>query len=691
MANFICNKGLIGTLRFTFIFLILISTSPVPAQDDNEEIKKFCVEIDNKKAVALYRKGTDKKKYKKPERMEFLAKCLEMEPDFAEANLAVGFEIAVRCKLDNKPFTPTIPFFMKAIKVCPQIHSEPYYYIGFDFYERMQNDSAIRYLNLFLNFKDEDEKKFSKEYEAEKQQAKLMIKSAKKEMGLKKGVPFDPRVVRGVSTERDEYLAYVSPDDKFCFFVRTMPLNNMDKVYSSDKTKEVFMVAKRDATGKFNAGEPMYYPFNETNDNQGGCTISINNKQLYFAMMKDEGGAQPNVDLYVTNNLSENFNEEWGPISKLSPVVNHPKYWDSQPTIAADGLTLYFASDRPGGYGGIDIWVTKKDPKTGQWSVPQNLGPNINTKGNEKTPFIHSDSETLYFSSDGHYGFGGYDIFYVRKNAKGEWDEPVNIGSPINSESDDTGFFVSKDTKTGYFFSFDEGKVRGKGVGRYDLYSFDLYPEARPQAVAFQEFEVKDQSGQIVTGAIAEMKNLTTKEKVNVIVDSTTGKGMYVQHLDKKDKLVLTIKKDSIAFNSTVIDTKTLTPNAPAPKLDIIVAKAEKGKSFLLDNIYYNTNSAEIQEQSKPVLQSFAEYLLENPDISVEIQGHTDNVGNPKDNEALSSNRAYSVKQYLEELKVPGKRVTAKGYGSSKPVADNKNEAGRARNRRTEFLIKEDE
>jgi outer membrane protein OmpA-like peptidoglycan-associated protein len=674
---------------FFLIFIFLVTQQRAIGQEDGET-KKFCIEIDNKKALKLYQKGTDKKNYKKPERMEFLAKCMEMEPDFAEANLAVGFEIAVRCKLDNKPFTPTIPFFMKAIKACPQIHSQPYYYIGFDFYEQMKNDSAIRYLNLFVNFKDEDEKKFSKEHEAEKQQAKLMIKSAKKEMGLKKGVPFDPKVVYGVSTERDEYLAYVSPDDKFCFFVRTMPVNKMDKVYASDKEREVFMVAKRDATGKFNAGEPMYYPFNESNDNQGGCSISINNKQLYFAMMKNEGGPQPNVDIYVSNNLSETFNEEWGPISKLSPVVNHPKYWDSQPTIAADGVTLYFASDRPGGYGGIDLYVPKKDPKTGQWSVPQNLGPNVNTKGNEKTPFIHSDSQTLYFSSDGHYGFGGYDIFYVRKNEKGDWDEPVNIGSPINSEGDDTGFFVSKDTKTGYFFSFDEGKVRGKGVGRYDLFSFDLYKEARPQAVAFHEFEVKDKNGEALTGAIAEMKNLTTKEKVNVIIDSVTGKGMYVENLDKKDKFVLIIKKDSIAFNSVVIDTKTISSNSESPKLDIVVSKAEKGKSFLLDNIYYNTNSAEIQDQSKPVLQSFADYLLENPNMKIEIQGHTDNVGNPKDNEALSSNRAYSVKQYLEDLKVPGKRITAKGYGSSKPIADNKNENGRAKNRRTEFLITEE-
>lgn len=677
------------TKHICIVFSIILCSNAFRAQDD-EGVKKFCNEIDNKKAVSLYQKGTDKKKYKKPERIEFLMKCLEMEPDFAEANYTLAKEIIVRVKLENQPFDPAVPFLMKAIKACPQIHSEPYYYIGSSFYEKFQNDSAIRYLELFTKFKDDDEKKFGKDFEELKAGARTMLKECKKDKALKKGVPFDPKVVRGVSTERDEYLAYITPDDRYCMYVRKMPMQSIDKVYSTDKEKEVFMMSKRDNTGLFSKGEPMYYPFNEKEENQGGCSISINNKNLYFAMMRNEGGMQPNVDIYISNSKSDVFNEEWGEISKLSATVNDPKYWDSQPTIAADGLTLYFASDRPGGYGGIDLYMTRKDPKTGYWSVPQNLGPNINTSKNEKTPFIHSDSETLYFSSDGHFGFGGYDIFFVRKNEKGQWDEPVNIGSPINGPGDDTGLFVSKDTKTGYFFSFDEGKVKGRGVGRYDLYSFDLYPEARPQSIAFQNFEAKDDKGEPIVGAIAEIKNTVTKEKTYAVVDSTTGKGMFVVNLEKKDKLVITIKKDSIAFNSTVIETKNITPTSTQPVMNLVVAKAEKGKSFVIDNIYYNTNSAEIQEESKVVLMSFVDYLLENPNITIEIQGHTDNVGNPKDNDALSSNRAFSIKQFLEENKVPGKRISTKGYGSSKPVADNKTEFGRSKNRRTEFLILED-
>ncbi len=664
-------------------FTCLLFSFNLLAQDDEEVASgKLCNEDIPKKVVGLWEKGTNKKKYKKPERLAFLKEALEAEPDFAEAHLAMGLELVARAKLESKPFTPTLPFFYKAIASCPQIHSEPYYYIGFDYYERLMNDSAIKYLQKFIDFKDDDQKKFAKDWDAEMYQAKMMVKSAKKENALKKNVPFDPRVVRGVSTERDEYLAYISPDDKACYFVRRVPAQNKNQVYATDKEKEMFMIARRDKTGMFDKGEPMSAPFNTTDDSQGGCSISIDNKHLYFAIMREEGGLQPNCDLYV----SDYVNEEWTEIRKLSANVNDPKYWDSQPSIAADGVTLYFASDRPGGYGGIDLYYAKKDPKTGEWGRPQNLGPQVNTPGDEKTPFIHSDSETLYFSSNGHFGFGAYDIYFVRKNEKGEWMEPENIGAPINGASDDTGFFVSKDTKTGYFFSFDEGKVSGRGVGRYDLYGFELYKEARPQQIMFVSGNIKDDQGAPVSGVVIEVKDTKTKQTSVATVDSVSG--TYMLAVKKKNDLVVTAKKDGIAFNSTIIKAADVKVEAEEPKpLDIEVKEAKEGASFVIDNILYNTNSAELKPESHIILESFADYLKENKTISIEIQGHTDNVGNPGDNEALSTNRAFSVKSLLEEYGVEGKRIRAKGFGASKPIADNSSDAGRAKNRRTEFLI----
>lgn len=670
-------------MKKTLIALIVCTSFSFFAQDDEGGSKKFCNEV-SKDMQKLYEKGTDKKKYKKPERLEFLRKCLQEEPDFAEANLAMGLEIIVHCKLEGKPFTPATPFFLKAISSCPQVHSEPYYYIGFDYYEQMKNDSAVKYLEKFIKFKDDDEKKFGKEYDFELSNAKEMVKFAKKESELKKKVvPFDPKVVKGVSTERDEYLAYISPDDKICFFVRRMPINNKDLVYQTDKERDVFMYAIRDKTGVFNGGDEMPFPFNETQDSQGGCTISIDNTSLYFAMMRQEGGAQANCDIYV----SKNRDDEWKPFQKLGPQINHPVYWDSQPTISADGNTLIFASDRPGGFGGIDLYISRRDPVSHTWGPAQNLGPKINTAGHEKTPFLHSDSQTLYFSSDGHFGFGGMDIFYIRKNEKGEWNEAQNIGTPINSDGDDTGFFVSTDALTGYFFSDESGKVRGKGVGRYDLYSFPLYKEARPKETAFLSGEVKTKEGDPVWGAQVELQNTKTKEKTLAVVDTATGKFLVAVNVEKKEDLVLTIKNKELAFSSSLVSTKDISLSKPPAPVVLVTDSVKVGSSFVINNIYYNINSADLMEESKSVLLAFAEYLKERPKINIEIQGHTDNVGNASANQALSANRAFTVKALLESYGVDGKRITAKGFGSSRPLTDNTTEAGRAKNRRTEFLI----
>ncbi len=673
---------------FYFIILPLIAfTTPTIAQDEENGTSKFCKEIENKQATKLYEKGTNKKKYKKPERLEFLRECLKLEPDFAEANFAMAQEIIVHCKLENKPFTPAMPFLYKVIANCPDLHSNPYYYIGFEYYEKMKNDSAIKYLELFLNFKSDDPKKFDKDFEAEMYQAKEMIKYAKKELELKKKVvPFNPIVVKNISTPQDEYLASFSPDDQYCYFVRKVPIDSKDLIYQTDKEQEVFMVAIRDNTGMFDKGSEMPPPFNTTDDNQGGCSITVDNKHLFFAMMRYEGGAQPNCDIYV----SDRIEDEWKPYRKV-PNINHPVYWDSQPSISADGNTLYFSSDRPGGYGGTDIYVSYRNPKTGEWSVPQNLGPKINTPGHERTPFIHSDSETLYFSSDGHFGFGGFDIFYTRKNEKGEWTEPENLGSPINTEQDELGFFVSSDAKNGYFCAYAEGPLATKGVGKYDLFTFELYKEARPNEVVLIKGQIKNPENNPIGGkTLVEINYPDNKTKTYAAVDSSNGEYVAAINLSKSKgkELLVSVKKDDFAFTSQIVkvDENISFQNTLKP-IDLITDSIKPGKSFVINNLYYKTNSAEIEESSKKVLIKFAEYLKENPNLKIEIRGHTDNTGNPKDNEALSLNRAYSVKEFLEKQGVDGKRIFAKGFGASMPIAPNTTEEGRSKNRRTEFYI----
>lgn len=667
-------------------FIILIGfliCNVIIAQED--ETKNACPEIENKKAVKLYEKAQDKKKYKKPERIQILKEAIELEPNYAEAYLQIGQELVINSKLNNSSFAPTTSFFRKAIEICPQIHSSAYYYVGFNYYEEMKNDSAIFWLDKFVKFRDEDEKKFDKDYDSQIFQAKEMIKYAKKENELKKKtVPFNPIVVKGISTVNSEYLPYISPDEELFLYTRTVPDENIDRVYHTDKEKEVFVMSKKNKDGSYDNGVPMPDPFNK-NSNEGGATLTIDNKNLYYAQSRMEGGSQPNTDIYYTDFIDGS----WSPIKKM-PAINHPIYWDSQPSVSADGTTIIFVSDRPGGYGKLDLYITKKDPITKQWSAPKNLGPKINTSGNEKTPFLHSDSETLYFSSDGIFGFGGYDIFYVRQDEKENWKTPENIGSPINGEGDDAGFFVSTDGELGYFCSWNEGKVSGKGIGKYDIYQFDLYKEARPEAVAFIKGEIKKEHEEPLTNFKVEIKNMKTHEKTLAVVDSVTGSYVAAINLKKvkKQDLVITANADDHAFTSQVIKIEENTSFKTPPKTEVMEIKtAEKGKSIVLNNIYYATGAEELYPQSYVILDEFAEFLIDHPNMKVEIQGHTDNVGNAAENMKLSQHRADNVVKYLIEKKVNADNLTAKGYGPTKPISDNTSVEGKAKNRRTEFLI----
>jgi len=668
------------------IILALFCTTFALAQEE-ETKKSACPEPDEKEAINLYKKGTDKKKYKKPERLKFLQEALNIEPGYAEANLALGNEIIVKCKLDNLPFSGARPFFIAAVKACPKIHSQPYYYIGFSYYEDARNDSAVKWLEEFLKFTDDDENKFSKDYQFEQYQSKEMIKAAKKETELKKKiVPFNPKVLINISSGNNEYLPYLSPDETVFLYTRTMPNQSKDKVYQTDKEKEVFTISKKQKDGSYDKGEPMEWPFNE-NSNEGGACLTVDNKHLYYTISKMEGGAQPNADIYY----SDEIDGAWSEIKKV-PGINDPVFWDSQPSVSADGNTLYFASDRPGGFGKVDIWKSDRDPLTRQWKKPVNLGPKINTPGIEKCPFMHSDSETLYYSSDGLYGFGGLDIFYTKKDDKGNWIDPENIGSPINSESDDAGFFVSTDGLHGYFCSYsNEGKVRGQGIGKYDVYYFDLYKEARPEAVAFIKGQVKNPEGDAPrTNVVVEIKDVKTHAKTQAVVDSVTGQYVAAINLKKfKDEVVITTKAADHSFTSQKVEIKGASFEKPPAPVEMVIERVEAGKSFVINNIMYATGAAELYPESFVTLDEFAEYLKENASFKVEIQGHTDNVGHDPDNIALSQKRADNVKKYLETKGIPASRVTSKGYGAGKPIASNATVDGKAKNRRTEFLILE--
>lgn len=672
-----------------FTLLFLVTTPFAFSQSKGKKSKtdtklESCQEIENKTVLELLEKAGDKKKFKKEERMKFLEQALELEPDFVDANFLYANERIKTLTYDNKPFKPTEPYFKKVVLTCPKYHSDPYYFLGYIYYEEENYDSAKVYLKKYIDFSDDDDKKFNDKYDAYKYQATQMLKYAKFYSEIfKEPVPFDPNPVNGVSTKRDEYLPIISPDNQMMMFTRRMPITQKDKVWETDREAELFSYSMRQKNGEFEQGQPMRSPFNR-NSNEGGASLSIDNKNVYFTVCKDEGGAQLNCDIYYSNYLGGN---EWSEI-KAVPGINDPTYWDSQPSIAADGKTLFFSSDRPGGLGGCDIYKTIRD-ESGVWCAPINLGNIINTRGNEKSPFMHSDSETLYFSSDGQMTVGGYDIFFSRKNEKGEWTAPKNIGYPINNTTDDLGFFVSTDGNLGYFATNQRSKAKNKGVGGWDIYSFELYKEARPDKVALITGVAKDNQGEVLEKATIEIKDTKTKKKIDAVVDSIDGHYAAIVNLKKTKEIIVTLKKENYAFNSQVVALKDTVFKGPV-KVDIETKPISVGQIYPLNNIYYKTNSAELVEESIIVIDEFVEFMKTNQSIKIEIHGHTDNVGDDKNNQALSSDRAYTVLDALQRKGIAKDRLLGfKGFGKTKPIADNNTEEGRAKNRRTEFVIVE--
>jgi outer membrane protein OmpA-like peptidoglycan-associated protein len=682
-------------LRLSALFVFvwaLLSPASVFAQDEEGETKTSeCPEPDNENAKKLFKKYQDKKKYDYKERMKFLTECVQEESDYVQANFEYGRQLIIISKNHSQGYKPAEPYYKKVIEVCPLYHSDPYYYLGIIAWEERNYDDCIKYMQQYLDFKSDDPKKYDKDFPKFQVDAKILIRDSKVFKQLYgKPVPFDPRIVQGLSTNRSEYLPIITPDGMYAFYTRQQKPSVKSPV-ESDRFIEVFTESKKKADGTWDGGFNMPEPFNR-GSNEGGATVTIDNKHLYFTICADEGGPQPNCDIWT----SDLVNGQWTELKKLGDGnVNDPKRWDSQPTVSSDGKTIYFASDRAGGLGGTDIWKTTQIAP-GKWSAPVNLGPKINTAGDEKSPFIHSDSQTLYFASGPDYdgnggrpGVGGLDIFYSKGDDKGGWQEPVNIGYPINTKGDDIGFFVSLDGKTAYFASDDPTKTKNNTLGGYDIYSFELYKEARPEKVTFIEGTIDRKPDEPMTDVKVTLTNATTKKQVDAMVDTVTGKFRVIASNKNDDDLLIKVEKPGGAFSSQMVSVKdTLNPRPILKVSNLELKPIETGQTYTLNNIYYRSGSADLDPKSKIVIEEFVDFLKKNPGVKIQIWGHTDDVGNDADNLRLSSDRAFTVYELLISLGIDKSRVTAfKGFGETKPLVQNTSESNRAKNRRTEFYV----
>lgn len=649
------------------VYIYLICITIIPFLSFSQKNDDPCPKTDNKKADKLYDKAiTEYKTGTFAKALEYCRQVMEEEPAYIDAYYLTGVIYSSESKRNIKAAEQN---FAKVVELCPDYDNYVYYYLGKIYFGAEKWDDASRNLKLFI--KDVDKVKSDKDYN----DANDMISYADGFLKLVKNpVPFQPQVVRGVSSTQDEYLFIISPDNELALYTRAVlvPPRKGDLIHRAT-LMETFMFSNRIGDNEFNSGEPMPEPFNQKG-NEGAATITADNKYLVYTVC-DGSGPGTVCDLFYSELDEDGF---WTDIKSLGEKINAEETWESQPSITSDGRAIYFTSDRPGGYGGYDLYCTRKDEK-GEWGTPVNMGPAINTMGNEKTPFIHTDSQTLYYASDGLSGMGGYDIYFSKLDTNGRWSKPKNIGYPINTPDDETGLFVSTDGNYAYFVS-----NKYNGIGGWDLYSFPLYEAARPEKVLFVKGQLKDESSSEPIQAKIEMKNLTTLRVTEIPVDSKTGK--YVAVFPFKSDYIMTVKKEGFAYESKYIAKKDSAFEKPVT-VNIEVKPIEVGVSYKLNDIYFATGMYDLTSESKTVIEGFTEFLNDNPSIKVEIQGHTDDVGNDKSNQLLSENRAKSVFDYIIQKGIDSSRLTYKGYGESKPIASNLNEEGRARNRRTVFVI----
>ncbi len=674
---------------FTLLLLMILSGSS-SAQKEGEE----CGEPEGFWVKRLYKKGKDRSSGDIRERNEHLKKAVDKDPECAKCHFQLAENLFIVAKQKAQvSYDNALEHYLKAIELCPKLHSNIYFQIGLIYYGKKRYGKAIEYFQEFLDFNVDDDSKYDDEYAKKYKDTKGMMSELRALRDLHQDtVPFDPHLVEGVSSRKaDEYLPMLSPDNQLMFYTRRYRKKSKNEIVPK-RVEELTMSERAHPGARFSDGRALGPPFNQDEkENYGGVAISVDNKELYVTICKQAKKGYKNCDIYRSDyKLTGKNRYEWSTPENLGPKVNTEGGWESQPSLSADGNTLYFATVRKNTRN-TDIYVTHRQPN-GEWGEAYSIGDSINTDGDEKAPFIHSDSETLYFSSNEHLGMGKYDIFFSRKKGDSSWTEPENIGKPINTRNEEIGMIVSTDGKKAYFSSSRLDTSKG-----LDIYSFEVPEEARPENVKVVKGKVLDQKGQPVSGAKVRLKNANSEETSTAVVDSGDGKFAAVVKADEDEDVLMSIENDGYAFKAKAFgkdeesreSSKGAEPESSLEITEVKMKKLETGAAYRIDDIHYATNKAELTDRSKAILDEFIRYLKKNENLKVAIHGHTDNVGSKKDNQALSHDRAFTVMSYLQRKGVDSDRLEFKGFGESRPIATNETPEGRAKNRRTEFKVLE--
>ncbi len=582
-----------------------------------------------------------------------------IEPYLLEANIYDELHL-----LDKE-----IESYKEAVRIKPDCEPKVYFYLAETEYRTGHYKGSIEHLQQGLQLKDI--MPHWKIY----LQAQLRL-SMFAQNAVEHPVPFKPtNLGPNVNSQYDEYWPSITADEQTLFITVLEPKDDRFPL-SKRNRQEDFYYCKKDANGKWQPRKNLGKPIN-TKRNEGAPTVSADGQSYYFTACNRKDG-EGKCDIY----FSKRIGEHWTTPRNIGKPVNSGS-WESQPSVSADGRTLYFVSGRSHGYGKKDIWVSHLQDD-GTWTEPVNLGPTINTPGDESSPFIHPDGHTLYFSSNAQMGLGGFDIFMSRKlddNSDTSWSKPVNLGYPINTYGDEIGLVVNP--KGNYAFFASE---RDSGYGKKDIYGFELPEAFRPHYVTYVKGRVFDAKTNKPLQANIEVYDLSDNKKIMELT-SNAGDGNYLVCLQSGKNYAFNVNRQKYLFYSDNFSLKELKDNSKPFHKDIPLEPIQIGNKVILRNIFFETASYKLKDESFAELSKLISFLTHNATVKIEIAGHTDNHGSQEMNKKLSLNRAKAVYDYLVQHHIDANRLTYKGYGFDKPIATNDTEAGRALNRRTEFTI----
>lgn len=633
-------------MKTLFLLLALVfAGNTVSAQYDISKI--------NKKAVSFYNQAivkAEEGKYR--EAIQFLKEAIRIDPKYIDAYLSTAGLYG-----QLKDHQQSISYYQQAFRVDT----------GYTFEYRLPysinlaglgkfNEALTAVDELLIRTKLNPNARKAAEYRKRTYQFAIDYARTKPDTGY----VFAPKNLGdAINSKESEYFPSIPIETDELIFTRRLRDFNED-FFSSRKNN-----------GNWEPATSLPGSIN-TPDNEGAQNISQDAKWLVFTGCNRPDGLG-GCDLYI----SYLGKQGWSEAINLGNKVNSEN-WDSQPSISPDKRDLYFSSRRAGGLGGSDLYVVRV-LANGKWSEPENLGPGINTAGDETGPFIHADNQTLYFASTGHPGYGEDDLFVLRKGNDGKWMKPENLGYPINTIHHEGTLFIDADGKTAYYAS-DRSDTRG-GL---DIYSFELRKDIRPFPTTWVKGKVSDQKTGAGLPSGVELTDVATGQLISKV--QTDENGNYLITLPVGKDYAFNVNRRGYLFYSDHFSLQ----NKPADSVyekNISLVPIEVDAAVVLRNIFFDFNKYDLKPESRVELDKVIQLMNENPTMKIRIEGHTDNIGNAALNVKLAENRAKSVVDYLASKGIRTDRLSSRGYGAAKPITSNDTEEGRAQNRRTELKV----